>query len=92
MAKDDQRPEPTSFTDGSVDIGGTQVSIKLIIGALVLVGVGFFVFQNTQVVPLRWLFFTFTMPLWGLTLVLFVLGIVMGWALHLRRVRRRTGR
>jgi hypothetical protein len=59
------------FTDGSVEIGGSTVSIKLIVGVLILIGVTFFVFQNTQDVPLRWLFFEFTMPLWGLTLVLF---------------------
>lgn len=75
-------------TGGSVEVGGTVVSIKLIVGALILVGVTFFVFQNQQVVPLRWLFFEFSMPLWALTLVLFGVGIVMGWALHVRRLRR----
>ena len=74
---------------GSVEMGNTTLSIKLIVGALVLVGVAFFVFQNTQTVPLRWLFFEFSMPLWGLTLVLFGAGVLMGWALHIRRLRRR---
>jgi uncharacterized integral membrane protein len=74
---------------GSAETGATTRSIKLIVGVLVLVGVAFFVFQNTQTVPLRWLFFEFSMPLWGLTLVLFGAGMVMGWALHLRRLRRR---
>lgn len=78
------------FTDGSVEVSGTTVSIKLIIGVLILIGVAFFVFQNTEPVALTWLFLEFTTPLWGLTLVLFGLGIVMGWALHLRRQRRKT--
>ena len=83
-----QRPGGGGVTDGSVEIGGRAVSIKLIVGALIAVGVAFFVFQNTQDVALSWLFFRFTMPLWGLTLVLFGTGMVMGWALHLRRQRR----
>jgi uncharacterized integral membrane protein len=87
---DPQRTDGTGFTDGSVEIGGSTVSIKLIVGVLILIGVTFFVFQNTQPVPLRWLFFEFTMPLWGLTLVLFGTGILMGWALHVRRLRRRA--
>lgn len=86
-------PQPTQgagVTAGSVEIGGTRVSIKLIVGVLILIGVTFFVFQNTQTVPLRWLFLEFSMPLWGLTLVLFGTGMLMGWALHLRRLRRQT--
>jgi uncharacterized integral membrane protein len=72
------------------EIGGSTVSIKLIVGVLILVGATFFVFQDTQAVPLSWLFFEFTMPLWGLTLVLFGAGMLMGWALHVRRLRRRA--
>ena len=75
---------------GSVEVGGSTVSIKLIVGVLILIGVTFFVFQNTQTVPLRWLVFEFSLPLWGLTLILFGAGMLMGWALHLRRTRRRT--
>jgi len=79
-----------SFTDGSVTLGDRTVSIKLIIGVLILVGVTFFVFQNTQDVALTWLFFSFVMPLWGLTLILFGSGMLMGWALHVRRTKRRA--
>jgi uncharacterized integral membrane protein len=86
---DTKRTDGGGFTDGSVEIGGSTVSIKLIVGVLILTGVTFFVFQNTQPVPLRWLFFEFTMPLWGLTLILFGVGMLMGWALHVRRLRRR---
>jgi uncharacterized integral membrane protein len=87
---DPQRTGAGGFTDGSGEIGGSTFSIKLIVGVLILTGVTFFVFQNTQPVPLSWLFFEFTMPLWGLTLVLFGAGMLMGWALHVRRLRRRA--
>jgi uncharacterized integral membrane protein len=87
---DTRRPDGGGFTDGSVDVGSSTVSIKLIVGVLILVGVTFFVFQKTQDVALSWLFFQFTMPLWGLTLVLFGAGMLMGWALHVRRLRRRS--
>jgi uncharacterized integral membrane protein len=87
---DAQRTESGGFTDGSVEIGGSTVSIKVIVGVLILIGLAFFGFQNTQPVPFRWLFFELTMPLWGLTLVLFGAGMLMGWALHLRRTRRRA--
>ena len=86
---DAKRTDGAGLTDGSVEIGRSTVSVKLIVGVLILAGVAFFVFQNTQDVALSWLFFTFTMPLWGLTLILFGLGILMGWALHVRRLRRR---
>lgn len=79
-----------NFTDGSVTMGDRTVSIKLILGVLILVGVTFFVFQNTEDVALDWLFFSFVMPLWGLTLILFGAGILMGWALHVRRTKRRA--
>lgn len=87
---DAQRTDGGRGTSGSAEPGGSTVSIKLIVAALLLVGVTFFVFQNTQTVPVRWLVFEFSMPLWGLTLVLFGAGMLMDWALHVRRLRRRA--
>lgn len=87
---DRQPPKGDRTSYGAVEPRGTTVSIKLVVAVLILVGVTFFVFQNTQTVPLRWLFFEFSMPLWGLTLILFGAGMLMGWALHVRRLRRRT--
>ncbi len=83
-----QRSGGGGVRNGSVASGGTAVSITLIVGALIGVGVACFVLQNTQDVALSWLFFRCTVPLWGLTLLLFGAGMVMGWALHLRRQRR----
>ena len=86
----DRQPAQGDGAGGrSVEVGGTTVSVKLVVAVLILVGVTFFVFQNTQTVPLRWLFLEFSMPLWGLTLILFGAGMLMGWALHVRRLRRR---
>jgi uncharacterized integral membrane protein len=87
---DERRTDGGRGTSAAVEPGGSTVSIKLVVAAVLLVGLTFFVFQNTQAVPVRWLVFEFTMPLWGLTLVLFSAGMLMGWALHVRRLRRRT--
>jgi uncharacterized integral membrane protein len=87
---DARRTDGGHGTSGSGEPGGSTVSVKLIVAAVLLVGLTFFVFQNTQAVPVQWLVFEFTMPLWGLTLVLFGAGMLMGWALHVRRLRRRT--
>ncbi len=78
------------FTDQDVAIGDTQVPVKVIIAVAILIGVLFFVFQNTEEIPLEWLFFDFTLPLWILSLVLFGAGILIGWALHIRRTKKRT--
>ena len=87
---DRQPPKGDRTSYSAVESRGTTVSIKLVVAVLILVGVTFFVFQNTQTVPLRWLFFEFSMPLWGLTLILFGAGMLMGWALYVRRLRRRA--
>ncbi|MFP4148156.1 MAG: hypothetical protein ACLFUG_07765 [Nitriliruptoraceae bacterium] len=79
-------------TDGSIEMGGQVVSFKLILAVLIVVGVTFFVFQNTESVALTWLFLEFTMPLWGMALVLLGVGMLLGWALQMRRNRRRSGR
>lgn len=78
--------------DEEVVVGGSTVNAKPIIGVLILVGVLFFVFQNTEDVNLTWTFFEFEMALWVYTLLMFGLGILMGWALHLRRTRRKARR
>ena len=84
-----ERKNGRGSADDAVGTVDTTVNVKLVIGVLILVGVIFFVFQNTKTVALRWLVFEFSMPLWGLTLVLFGAGMLMGWALHVRRLKRR---
>ena len=82
----EQRSVPTG-DDGR----GGGFNIKLAVAALILVGALFFVVQNTQDIAVTWLFFSFTMPLWGLSLVLLGAGLVLGWGLNMRRNRRRRG-
>ncbi len=82
--------KPERPKDREVVVGDSGVNSKVIIGALILIGVLFFVFQNTEEVGLTWTFFEFEMALWIYTLLMFGLGIVMGWALHLRRTRRKS--
>lgn len=84
-----ERTNDAGAADGQVEIGGWMVSVKAIVGVLIVIGLTFFVFQNTETVQLRWLVFRFTMPLWGLTMVLVAAGMLIGWALHVRRHRRR---
>lgn len=76
--------------DREVVTGGSTTNGKVIIGGLILLGVLFFVFQNTESIELSWVVFDFSMALWVYTLLMFGLGIVMGWALHLRRTRRKA--
>jgi uncharacterized integral membrane protein len=82
--------KPDRFRDRDVVVGDSTVNMKVIVGVLILIGVLFFVFQNTEEVGLTWTFFEFEMALWIYTLLMFGLGIVMGWALHLRRTRRKA--
>ena len=84
--------EPNRIADREVVVGDSKVNMKLIIGVLVLIGVLFFVFQNTEVTTFEWIVFDFEMALWVYTLLMFGLGIVMGWALHVRRARRATAK
>lgn len=82
--------KPDRPMDREVVVGGSTVNMKVIVGVLILIGVLFFVFQNTDDVNLTWTFFEFEMALWVYTLLMFGLGILMGWALHVRRSRRKA--
>lgn len=74
--------------DREVVVGDSSTNVRLIIGVLILIGVLFFVFQNTEVTTFQWIVFDFEMALWVYTLLMFGLGAIMGWALHVRRARR----
>ena len=89
----DEKPEPQSekFTDREVVVGDTRVNMKVIIGVLVLVAVLLFIFQNTdQIVTLQWTFFDFDMVLWAYTILMVVLGMLLGWGLNVRRTRKKA--
>jgi uncharacterized integral membrane protein len=66
-------------------------------GALAsLTGVGLlliFIIQNNQLVTLRFLFWSFTWPLWLFTIITALLGALVWFGLGvMRRHRRRVGR
>lgn len=60
----------------------------LVVGALVAVGVLFFVFQNTAEVTFGWLWWNLTAPMWALALALVAAGMLLGVMLSWRRGRR----
>jgi uncharacterized integral membrane protein len=57
------------------------------------VGLLAFIFENTQTVSFRWLFWTFEAPLWLMLLITAIVAFVVGqFALMWRRHRRRQAR
>ena len=74
--------------DHSRKISGGAIATLTGGGVLLL-----FIFQNTQDVSLDFLFWTFTWPLWLLTLVSALLGALVWFGIGvLRRHRRRVAR
>lgn len=64
---------------------------KLIAGAVLVLLVLVFVFQNTDVVDLRFLFWTVTMSRVLLAMLFLIVGLILGWILcGLVQQRRRV--
>jgi len=64
---------------------------RLIVGAIVLVFLLIFVFQNTDDTPLNFLFFEFTAPLWLMLAITVVVSLGVGFLVGRRRgTRNRT--
>jgi uncharacterized integral membrane protein len=85
-----------NHNDGTRSATDTQAS-KVSVGAIAsLLGVGLlliFVLQNGQRVDLDFLFWTFTWPLWLLTIVAALLGALVWFGVGvMRRHRRRKAR
>lgn len=83
--------------DGTASSGSTQGGLRLGGGAIAsLTGLGLlliFIVQNTDNVSLDFLFWTFTWPLWLLTLISAMLGALTWFGLGvMRRHRRRKER
>jgi uncharacterized integral membrane protein len=92
------QPSPSPASTGT---GGTSSGARLSGGVIAtLAGGGLlavFMVQNTENVTLRFLFWSFTVPLWLFTLVVAVLGAILWIGLgvlrrHRRRVARRAAR
>ena len=75
---------------GSASASGNQA--KLLIAALVAVGLAAFIVQNTDSTPVTWLVFDGSAPLWIVILAAAVAGAVLsemgGWMLRRRKRRR----
>ncbi len=54
---------------------------KLIAGAVLVLLILVFVFQNTEVVDLRFLFWTVTMSRVLLAMLFLIVGLILGWIL-----------
>lgn len=64
---------------------------KLIAGAVLVLLILVFVFQNTDVVDLRFLFWTVTMSRVLLAMLFLIVGLILGWILcGLVQQRRRV--
>lgn len=75
-------------SSGSAGTVGPFSLTGLVVGALVAVGVLFFVFQNTAEVTFAWLWWNLTAPMWALAIALVAAGMLLGVALSWRRGRR----
>lgn len=66
---------------------GSSVTPRRIAALVVVVVLVAFLLQNSADTTVRLLVFEFTMPLWLVALIAFVLGGVMAWLLQGRRRR-----
>jgi uncharacterized integral membrane protein len=79
---------PASDAGDGRQLGGGAIATLVGVGLLIV-----FMVQNTQDVELDFLFWTFTWPLWLLTIVSALLGALVWFGLGvLRRHRRRKER
>jgi uncharacterized integral membrane protein len=74
-----------------VVIGGKGVNARFVVGLAIVAGFLVFIFQNTADTQLRFLWLEFTMPIWGLALMLFAGGFIVGWLVNVRRAKRKKG-
>jgi uncharacterized integral membrane protein len=73
------------------DVGGSsKAPIGMVVAGLIVIGVAIFVAQNTEDIEFEFLWLNFSMPLWLVLVIVFLLGAVVGQSLlWLRRRRRR---
>jgi uncharacterized integral membrane protein len=89
--KSDDRREVGAMTDERQKSSGeSRSAFRLVVAGLIVVAVLAFLLQNQGPVRFEWLTFGFEMPLWGLALVFFALGVALGWLLHVRRARAKS--
>lgn len=78
--------------EGTVESSGSAGQAKLLVAALIAVGLAAFIVQNTDSTPVRWLVFDGEAPLWIVIAAAAVAGAVLsevaGWMLRRRKRRR----
>ncbi len=67
---------------------GRGVDGRLIVAAVIVIGLVIFIAQNTAETQLSFLFFDFRWPLWLVLTVFAVLAFVIGWLVGRRRTSR----
>ena len=82
----------------AVERGAMKLELRKLSGGVIAAAVGvvvllIFIVQNTRDVRFRFLFFSFTWPLWFYTIVTAVFGALLWFGVGvMRRHRRREGR
>jgi uncharacterized integral membrane protein len=64
-------------------------SIVLIAAGFIVIAVAIFIAQNSETIPVQFLVFQGSVPLWLLIVVAMVLGATLGWVIGLVRRRRK---
>ena len=64
-------------------------SIVLIAAGFIVIAVAIFIAQNSETIPVQFLIFHGSVPLWLLIVVAMVLGATLGWVIALVRRRRK---
>lgn len=69
---------------------GSRQSAGLVVAGIIIIAVAIFIAQNAEDVPIKFLFFEGSVPLWLIIVVTLVLGAILGQVfLYLRRRRKR---
>ena len=79
--------EPVPF-DAEPPAKQRDVSAGMIVALVIVVLAGIFIFQNTVTSSVRFLWLD--APTWVWFVMLFLVGVAVGWLAHLLRVRRAT--
>lgn len=78
--------------EGTAESSGAAGRAKVLVAALIAVGLAAFMVQNTDSTPVRWLMFDGSAPLWVVIVASVVAGAVLseaaGWMLRRRKRRR----
>lgn len=69
---------------GSSDLN-PRIIVAIVLAALAVV----FIVQNTHDVAIKFLFWEFTFGMWFALLIALVLGLLLGWGLHVYQGRRK---